>query len=358
MITNTSERREERPARILTLALASLALAACGEPSAVPAANPSPEGLAALAEAAPGGTDAVGWRAIAGLGVPAWLFYPAAQSAGAPAPAAGEPRLPGDYAQGLVRRFGPVAAATLLAAPGHAIADAPMAKGAHPLVIFAPGAAMGGRDYRLFAEALAARGLAVAVLRPTGSPGASDDRYGEAAGEIAAALAALRGKSGIDAARPVLVGHSLGGAAAVLAAARTGACAANIDGDFGGATAQAVPGAPVLYVIGDPDLDRPRDVARRAEVWRAVSARAGDQALALGIAGMRHFDMADAAHLPTGIVPEERREDRFGSIGGPRARAVLVDLVSGLAQACRQTARTPLAQALPLPGEARAIFLP
>jgi hypothetical protein len=363
MTTGTFKRRAQRPAMILTLALASRALAACGEPAAAPPVAPSSEGLAALAEALPGGSGAVGWRVIEGLGDPAWLFYPAEKSPDDSIPPAGQQRLPGDYAEGLSRRFGPVAAGTLLAAPGHAVANAPMAQGTHPLVIFAPGAAMGGRDYRLFVEALAARGLAVTVLRPLGSPGASDARYGEAANEIAAALAVLRtapaGESDrrIDARRPVLVGHSLGGAAAVLAGARTGACAANIDGDFGGASAEALLRVPVLYVIGDPDLDRPGDVARRTGVWRAVASHSGGQALALGITSMRHFDIADAAHLPPDLIPAERRKGRFGSIAGARARAVLVDLVEQFADVCQAGRTASLSAALRLPPEAKAVFV-
>lgn len=356
---------------MVAVALAALAAAACGGPQDAAPAQPSAAGLQALADAEPPGTQAIGWREIEGMGVAAWLFYPAAplppaaraaNDLAAP-PSVPQSDLPGDYADNLRRRFGPVASATLVAAPGHARRDADMARGAHPLLIFMPGAAMGGRDYRLFAEALAASGHAVAVLRPLASPGASDERYAAAAAEIVSALghlsriaAAPESAGRIDAARPVLVGHSLGGAAAVLAAVRTGACAVNVDGDFGGASAAAAPTGPVLYLIGDPALDRASDVARRDAVWRKVSARSGGQALALGIAGMRHFDIADAAHLPPRLIPEERREGRFGPIGGAAARRLLVDLVGQFALACRTDRDAPLSQTLRLPPQARPIF--
>lgn len=363
-ITKLKVARPNRPLRTMALVLAVLAASSCSEASDAPAAEPSVEGLEALADAVPEGTDAVGWRVLEGFDVPAWLFYPVTHPAEAQTPSAGQPLLPDSYATGLRRRFGPIAGATLIAAPGHALHGAAMAAGTHPLIVFAPGAAMGGRDYRLFAEALAARGRAVLVLRPTGSPGASDERYAEAADEIATAIVGVRGmtfvqgEGQIDAARPVLVGHSLGGAAAVLAAARTGACAVNIDGDFGGATAEAGPSGPLLYIIGDPDLDRAADVARRAEVWRKVAGYAGGQAVALALRGMRHFDLADAAPLPPGVIPEERRTGRFGSIGGAAARRALVDLVEQFAAHCSGSGTLPLKAVLRLPPDAPPIFVP
>lgn len=354
--------RATRPIRFLrslTTACSVLACVACGEPPESSNAMPSAEGLAALADAQPRGTPAIGWRALHSLGVPAWLFYPSAPAGPDTMPSVARQALPDDYVTGLRRRFGPVAAATLAAARGNALLDAEMAKGGHPLLVFAPGAAMGGRDYRLFIEALAARGYAVAVLRPTGSPVASDQRYAEAADEIVAALEKLGEMAGrqdeegrIDRAVPVLIGHSLGGAASALAATRTRACAVNIDGDFGGASETAAPIGPVLYVIGDPRLDRADDVARRTQVWRAVSARSGPGAMALGVAGMRHFDLADAASLPVGIIPPERRDGRFGSIGGAGARQVLVDLVDQFAEYCRRARSVPLSATLRLPSEA------
>lgn len=367
MQRETVKLKQARPNRLLmtiALVLVAFAVSSCGERLEAPAAEPSVEGLASLAEAKPSGTSAVGWRVLEGFDVPAWLFYPAMPSVAAQKPSAEQPLLPESYATSLRRRFGPIAEATLIAAPGHAIHGAAVARGVHPLIIFAPGAAMGGRDYRLFAEALAARGHAVIVLRPSGSPAVSDERYSEAADEIAAAVAAVRSmtslkrKDQIDASRPVLVGHSLGGAAAVLAAAQTGACAINIDGDFGGATAEAVPSEPLLYVIGDPDLDRAADVVRRAEVWHKVAAHAGGQAVALALKGMRHFDLADAAQLPLGIIPEESRAGRFGSIGGTKARRALVDLVEQIVVHCRDGGTLPLKAGLRLPLLARPIFVP
>lgn len=349
--------------RAMAFAIVALSCTACGERHEVSAATASAKGLIALAEAQPRGAPAVGWRVVEGLGVPVWLFYPAALSEPESTPLVNQGALPDDYTTALRRRFGPVAAATLVAAPGRALFGAAMADGQHLLLVLAPGAAMGGRDYRLVIEALAARGYVVAVLRPTGSPAASDVRYSEAADEIGVALAKLRKIAGlrdekglIDATSPLLIGHSLGGAASVLAAARTGGCAVNIDGDFGGASVTASPTGPVLYVVGDPGLDRASDVARRAQVWHTVSGRSGGRALALGIAGMRHFDVADAANLPLDVIPPDRREGRFGKIGGANARRILIDLIDQFANYCRKDERLPLSVALRLPPEARRIF--
>ncbi len=347
----------------VAIAIAALPCTACGERPEASGATASAKGLAALAEAQPRGATAVGWRVLDGLGVPAWLFYPAVLTEPATSLPVIQKTLPDGYSLALRRRFGAVAAATLVAAPGHALPDAAMADGVHPLLVFAPGAGMGGRDYRLFVEALAAQGYAVALLRPTGSPAASDVRYSESADEIGNALENLRkmaglqeGKGRIEATTPVLIGHSLGGTASVLAATRTGVCAINIDGDFGGASVTSRPSGPVLYVIGDPSLDRASDVARRAEVWRTVSGRSGGRALALGIAGMRHFDIADAANLPLDLIPPDRREGRFGNIGGANARRVMVDLVVQFAGYCQSSGGLPLSAALRLPPEARSTF--
>lgn len=351
--------------RTAALAIGTLTCAACGKLPEASLDEASVIGLAALAQVQPPDNAQIGWQPIEGLGIPVWLFYPAALDQLEAVPPTYRQAVPDDYITALQRRFGPVAAATLVAAPGHAVPDVMRADGTHSLLIFVPGAGLGGRDYRLFVEALAAQGHAVAVLRPLGSPGASAERYSEAAREIAAALDELRkmpdlqqGEARIDATRPVLIGHSLGGAAAVLAAAQTGVCAVNIDGDFGGESVAAAPTDPVLYIIADPARDRAADRARRQRVWGGVSGSSAHRALALGIAGMQHFDLADAAHLPPDIIPPDRRHGRFGPIGGADARRVLADLVVQFADYCAHDAKSPLASALQLPPEARPVFDP
>ncbi len=102
----------------------------------------------------------------------------------------------------------------------------PEPDGAHdaPLVLISPAMGVPARYYRPFATALRDAGLAVAVadLRGTGvstpRPGRTC-RYGyaELAGDVGVLLAALKDRR--DGRRTLLLGHSLGGQAALLHAA-------------------------------------------------------------------------------------------------------------------------------------------
>ncbi|MEU8219058.1 alpha/beta fold hydrolase [Micromonospora taraxaci] len=90
-----------------------------------------------------------------------------------------------------------------------------------PVVLIWPAMGVRARYYRPFAADLRAAGLAVVVadLRGTGTstPAPSRaDRYGysELAGDVAAVLAALKPR--LDGRRRLLIGHSLGGQAALL----------------------------------------------------------------------------------------------------------------------------------------------
>ncbi|RYE02646.1 MAG: alpha/beta fold hydrolase [Sphingomonadales bacterium] len=195
-----------------------LLVGGCGDPPPPPQdAKPSIEAIAAIDKVAPGGAHQIGAAEANGL----WLYYPTqGQAKGT------EPARPRAYVDALARRFGPVAAASLDATPLHARWGAEPVKGARPLVVFAPGAGMGGRDYRVLAEALASRGYAVAMLDPLGSPPVSTERYAEIADALAAAVATLRAdpewSPRLDLSRVVLAGHSIGGAGAVLAFGRAG----------------------------------------------------------------------------------------------------------------------------------------
>ncbi|MGC5329133.1 alpha/beta fold hydrolase [Micromonospora sp. DT62] len=90
-----------------------------------------------------------------------------------------------------------------------------------PLVLITPAMGVRARYYRPFAAALRAAGLAVAVadLRGTGESTPKPSRacrygYPELAADVGAALAALKTRR--DGRRTLLLGHSLGGQAALL----------------------------------------------------------------------------------------------------------------------------------------------
>lgn len=285
--------------------------------------------LAPVESSRPAGPHAVGATAGPTLeaGVASRVYYPAAATGGR--------RRPEDFSEehrtGLERRFGAGVAEALGRALTAARWDAPRAEGRYPLVVFQPGAAMGSTDYRLLLEDLASRGYVVLALHPDGSPRASGERYAQAAQELTQAVAAARaGHPALvdaDTTRVALIGHSLGGAAAVMALSSVpGALAVNLDGDFSGATA-IPPGAPVLYILGQTDGESDGSRARRSGVWRDVSNGASD-AVPLQVVKLRHFDFSDAALLRHAI-PEERRRNRFGTLDGPAAHALTTDLVAG-----------------------------
>ncbi|RLK22521.1 putative alpha/beta hydrolase [Micromonospora sp. M71_S20] len=90
-----------------------------------------------------------------------------------------------------------------------------------PLVLITPAMGVRARYYRPFAAALRAAGLAVAVadLRGTGESTPKPSRacrygYSELAADVGAVLAALKTRR--DGRRTLLLGHSLGGQAALL----------------------------------------------------------------------------------------------------------------------------------------------
>lgn len=254
----------------------------------------------------------------------ALIFYPA-RTSGAPwAAATSDARR-----QGLTRRFGGGAAEALSAARTTAKEDAEATPGRFPLLIFQPGAGVGSLEYRLLLEDLGSRGFVVLALHAQTSPQASEARYAEAAREFLEALTASRdgGDPGLaiaDTSRPVFIGHSLGGAAAVIALSEApGGVAVNLDGDLMRAP-RLGDRSSVLYLIGRNPAESDASRARRAGVWREAAGQA--DAVALQIGDMGHFDFSDVALLKAN-VPENRRPGRFGPIDGAEAQALTADLV-------------------------------
>ncbi|MFG1888001.1 alpha/beta fold hydrolase [Micromonospora sp. NPDC049051] len=121
-----------------------------------------------------------------------------------------------------------------------------------PLVLIMPAMGVRARYYRPFAAALRAAGLAVAVadLRGTGESTPAPSRacrygYPELAADVGAALAALKTRR--DGRRTLLLGHSLGGQAALLR----------------------------LAVHGEPDVDGLALVAVGVPWWRSFPGLRG-----------------------------------------------------------------------------------
>lgn len=279
--------------------LAALALAGC---EAREPATADPASVAALDAVTLPGAQPVGWTRLDLGGQPVLLFYPAkADGTLEPTP----------RSEALARRFGETAAADLAAARGPARHDAtPLAK-PYRLILFAPGAGLGARDYRWLLAGLASRGALVAGIDPDGSPSASADRPAAIAGAL---VQASRGAPSLARFGPVesvaVAGHSLGGAGAVLALASLPASrAANLDGDFLGAS-RAPAAGPVLLLSGRNPDEPARADARRSADWALVANGQGRRVV---LPTMRHLGATDAALLPAGR--------RTGDLG-PDPRAV------------------------------------
>lgn len=289
-----------------------------------------------------------------------WLYYPAVG-----APVDGGVALDGAWADAyrptLVRRIGAVAADSMLRAHWHAT-TAPAATGRFPVLVFAHGYRQLPTNYSAVLEALVAHGYAVLALA---SPGLADvvplpdgrlapnlplgdAGYDTMARDIASAVSELPRLAAateqalgghLDLSRIGAFGHSLGGAAAVLASARVPGirAAANLDGDYGGAAAVEQPRVPLLYVTSQPpnraaapksDWEDESNEMRRDRIWRNLANRSA-RAQRVRVGGMLHANFQDEALLPASSMPRTLRDSRFGSIDGARGLDLTVRLLAG-----------------------------
>ncbi|ESQ88485.1 hypothetical protein ABAC460_15750 [Asticcacaulis sp. AC460] len=270
----------------------------------------------------PDGPYAIGRSGLVTSGAGAVIvFYPAQGQPSAsthPAPVMS----PGHAAQ-LTRRFGGPVAQALAEAHGHAIPDAPMAKGAWPLLVFAPGWYLTGQDYRVPCEDIASHGYVVAALSDLPDAG-SHPPYAKTAEAILSVLAdkSLRSHSPVG-----VFGHSVGGAAAVLAASRNPAIRAvvNLDGDYADDALAARPKQPLLHVRSITPGEPANSIARSERDWAAVSQASAAPHL-VQRADFRHLNFLDAALL-SGHVPQDRRRKAFGEVDPAKGLAITANLV-------------------------------
>lgn len=325
--------------------------------------TPVPQGLG-IGRAAVAWTDttraeadtASGKRELRGL-----LYYPAQKKAEDGGPAL-DAAWADAYRPSLVRRVGPAAADAFLKMRWHSGDGVPAAGGRFPVLVFAHGYHQPPTSYMALIEHLVARGYVVFAIAAPGFAEVvpladgriaanlplSDEGYSKFAQDIASAVAEVPKLDAVpghpfaghlDAARIGVFGHSLGGAAAVLAAARMPSirAAANLDGDYAGASADEQPRVPLLYVTTQPpnreaspksDWDDERNEVRRAGIWRHLAA-ASPRALRVRVGGMFHANFQDEALLPVSAIPQKLRGTRFGSIDGVRGLELTSRLLAG-----------------------------
>ena len=282
-----------------------------------------------------------------------WIYYPA----DALKNLSEEPILPQKWAEGyrnsLEKRLGKSAANALLSAKTNSKTGAEIlsAKEIFPVLIFAPGANWLPTDYSATIEEIVSYGYVVVafsasplspvVLKSNGqivdSQKVDDSTYALIAEDfrfIANQLeklnqdSSLKIKGQIDLNKIGAFGHSIGGAAAVLAASGEPKikASANLDGDFAGDSINAAPAQAILYLTTEPPnlsgapfekWDEDRSENRRKGVWEKIRANSVE-AFRVRMAKMYHSNFQDAALLPPDSIPENFRKTRFGAINGKR----------------------------------------
>lgn len=267
------------------------------------------------------------------------------------------------YRPFLEKKLGIPAAKALTELTTRARTDAPGAvtPGGFPVLLFAPGAGWLPTDYSSIIEDLVSRGFVVLafaseplspVVQITDGRLLEGGKVSESTyGLVGADFLFLRGqlealnqnphlhiKGNLDLSKIGTFGHSIGGAAAVLAAARDEKIRAsiNLDGDFAGDALYATAGTPVLYVTTEPPQvdgapiekwDEDQSETRRKNVWAKIHAFT-QAAVRVRIAHMFHSNFQDAALLPPTSMPENLRRSRFGSIEGSRGLTITTELIA------------------------------
>ena len=247
--------------------------------------------------------------------------------------------------------------------------DAPLAPGPHafPVIVFTPGLGPLPNDYTALLEDLASRGYVVVAFTPTGSasvsvlpggvvvPATSRGNPPDPEGGYSVQHAAYdplvrvwvddlrfilsqletpstlpgRFHSRLDLRQVALLGHSLGGAAALNACALDRRCraAVNLDGDlYGDATHLSIP-HPVLLIVGkDGGCDNAICSAAQRERERYF-ARSPQTSRTVIIRGAGHFNFSDLGLMLPAAVG--RGLGLTGSINARRALALTSDAISG-----------------------------
>jgi dienelactone hydrolase len=217
---------------------------------------------------------------------------------------------------------------------------APAADGRFPLILFSQGMGMLRFNYTSWLEELASLGLIIASIdhpgivpirlndrvveggAVSGDPAVPARRVSEMAADIDLVRATLlrsAGKLHIDTRKVAVVGHSLGGAAA-LESCRTnpsiGACV-DIDGDAWGTVEKEGVGKPFLLVLNEPiftdaDLasrggsrERLTEMGqqRRAQ-WKELIAKQSAPAILVLVKGTNHLSFTDAPFIRRELVAD------------------------------------------------------
>ena len=276
------------------------------------------------------------------------LWYPTSELETWPAPYIPDPRLvaamqinnymnlPGDVME------------SWLTMQTNAWLDAKPLEGNFPLVFLSHGFGMSKTNYSLLAIEMASHGYVVCAIDHPGSgfmldadgsyvglekhPQGPDGKTVEFCDDYAfliEQLGEIELKNIVDMTRIAVVGHSLGGAAALNVGLREMGVdvAVNLDGHvFGLAQSEGVK-TPFLSVLQRPDFageSVPEALrAERQQLWKNMTKISQVVSHIVRIKGLMHFDFSDFLYL----VPEKIRRKNGGTLAGNRGHNLVCQLV-------------------------------
>lgn len=282
--------------------------------------------------------------------VPVFIYYPTAQTKVA------DLIVPTDvwrkeYLPVLTRKLGAIAATAIVNGRAFFTNDAPAIslKQKFPLILFSHGMGWSTLEYSFVLQELASAGYVVAAVNSypvapllqaeDGSFVKGDytgDKYYLLTQDLTFAWKEIIQQKGklhpvldqVDPDKIAMAGHSMGGAAALLAASfGTGlAASVNFDGDLMEASSKAAPTGAVLFLNQLPAEMKDKsfaDLQTDSRVgWRykqmAKTASLSTNGLYISIQGMYHSNFQDYALLPENSIPENIRKIRLGPINGEK----------------------------------------
>jgi len=219
----------------------------------------------------------------------------------------------------------------------------------YPLIIFSHGFGMSKHNYTTLSIELASRGYVVAAIDHPGSgltilpngetlgltpnPNGPDGKVVELCEDASYAIEELlkseKYKSRIDTTSIGMIGHSLGGAAALNIGDFDGRfkAAINLDGYlFGKAMNEGVK-IPFLSILQRPDFQLgsvPDSLKQqRKHEWKGIIERSDVQSNVINILGLMHFDFSD---LPF-IIPDSIRIKNGGTLPALKKHQILSQLI-------------------------------
>lgn len=292
--------------------------------------------------------------------LPIWVWYPTEKSGAVIPQHPLNDQWRTEQGKYLDTKVGPGASRFLQSLEVWSVPDAPIGavKERFPVLIFGPGHTWLPTDYCTIVEDIVSHGYIVVGYVPTGCPGVTQLQSGKLVPAtltihqqditfddalfVTKHISRLESswlKDIIDTARVGIFGHSQGGVAATVVAAKDPTIKAfvNLDGDLMGTALLAKARQPALLLSNDERVaiaaatgkwdreGRERSEYRRHADW----VRATDDApvaLRIRIEGTRHLNFNDLALVPLDQMTAEERKNKVGEVDGTQALKVISTL--------------------------------